>query len=66
MPDHVPVYVRAFKLRTARVLHQQFPHLCRFAKGLCSPSHFVASIGYVWESEVRRHIEHQSDAVMAS
>jgi putative transposase len=76
MPDHVHLFVRvgptdapaavAFKGRTTRVLRQEFSHLRRFAKVLWSPSYFAASVGYVWESTVRRYIEHQWDAVMAS
>ena len=78
MPDHGHLFVRvgptdapasvvrAFKGRTARVLRQEFPHLRRFAKVLWSPSYFAASVGYVSESTVRRYIEHQWDAVMAS
>jgi putative transposase len=62
-PAHV---VRAFKGRTARMLGQEFAYLGRFAKVLWSPSYFAASVGYVSESTVRRDIEHQWDAVMAS
>ena len=35
----------------------------RFAKELCLSSHFVASVGYVSESTLRRYIEFQWDAV---
>ena len=78
MPDHVHLFVgvgptdapaqvvRALKGRTARVLRQEFPHLCNHAKVLWSPSFFAASVGYVSESTVRRYIEHRRDAVMAS
>jgi REP-associated tyrosine transposase len=78
MPDHVHLFVRvgladapaavvrAFKGRTARVLRQEFPHLRNFAKVLWSPACFVASVGYVSETTVRRCIEHQWDAVGAS
>jgi putative transposase len=78
MPDHVHLFVRvgptdapaavvrAFKGRTARVLRQEFPHLRNHAKVLWSPSYFAASVGYVSKSTVRRYIEHQWDAVMAS
>lgn len=55
--------VSAFKGRIARVLRQEFPYLRRFANVLWSPSYFVASVGYVSESTVRRYIEHQWDAV---
>jgi putative transposase len=59
MPDHVHLFVRvgpadatasvvrAFKGRTARVLHQEFPHLRNVAKVLWSPAYFAASVGYV-------------------
>ena len=75
MPDHVHLFgrvgpadapsavVRAFKGCTSRVLRQEFPYLCRFAKVLWPPSYFGASVGYVLESTVRRYIEHQWDAV---
>lgn len=75
MPDHVHLFVcvgptdapaavvRAFKVRTARVLRQEFPYLQRFAKVLWSPSYFAASVGYVTGETVRRYIEHQWDAV---
>ena len=78
MPDHVHLFVRvgpvdapasvvrAFKGRTARVLRQEFPYLHNRAKVLWSPSYFAASVGYVSESTVRRYIEHQWDAVLAS
>ena len=78
MPDHVHLLVRvgptdapaavvrAFKGRTARVLRQELPQLRNQAKVLWSPSCFAASVGDVWESMVRRYIEHQWDAVMAS
>ena len=75
MPDHVrlfvrvgptdapPQVVRAFKGRTVRVLGQEFARFGAHSKVLWSPSYFAASVGYVWESTVRRHIEHQWDAV---
>jgi putative transposase len=75
MPDHVHLYVgvgpadapaqavRAFEGRTARVLRAEFPHLCRFAKVLWSPSYFAASVGYVSGSTVRHYIEDQWDVV---
>jgi len=78
MPDHVHLFVRvgpadapasvvrALKGRTARVLRHEFPYLHRFAKVLWSPSYFAASVGYVSETTVRRYIEHQWDAVLAS
>ena len=64
--DAPSAVVRAVKDNTARVLRQQFPHLRRFAKVLWSPPYLVASVGYSWESTVRRYIERQWDAVMAS
>ena len=48
------------------MLRNEFPYLRNRAKVLWSPSYFVASVGYVSESTVRRYIEHQWDAVMAS
>jgi putative transposase len=77
MPDHVHPFVRvcptdapaqvvrALNGRTARVLRQEFPHVCNHAKLLLSPSYFAASVGYVSESTVRRCIEDRWDAVMA-
>jgi putative transposase len=78
MPDHVHLFVRVgptdapaavvcvFKGRTARVLRREFLHLRNFAKVLWSPAYFAASVGYVSEATVRRYIEHQWDAVLAS
>lgn len=78
MPDHVHLFVRvgpteapaavvrAFKGRAARVLRQEFPHLRNFAKVLWSPAYFAALVGYASETTVRRYIEHQWDAVLAS
>jgi putative transposase len=78
MPDHVRLFVRvgptdapaavvrALKGRTARVLRAEFPHLRSFAKVLWSPAYFAASVGCVSETAVRRYIEHQWDAVLAS
>jgi putative transposase len=78
MPDHVHLFVwvgptevpaavvRAFKGRTARVLRQEFGHLRNFAKVLWSPAYLAASVGYVSETRVRRYIEHQWGAVLAS
>jgi putative transposase len=77
LPDHEHLFVRvgltdapaqvvrAFKGPTARVLRAEFPYLRRLAKVLWSPSYFVASVGYVSESTVRRYIEHQWDAAVA-
>jgi putative transposase len=78
MPDDVHLFVRVgltdaparavrvFKGGTARVLGQEFPHVRRFAKVLWSPAYFACAVGYVSESTVRRYIEPQWDAVMAS
>ena len=78
MPDHVHLFVRvgpadapasvvrAFTGRTARVVRQEFRYLRNHAKVLWSPSCFAASVGYVSETTVRRYIEHQWDAVLAS
>ena len=77
MADHVYLLVRVgpsdapasvvgvFTGRSARVLRQEFALLRRFANVLWSPSYVAASVGYVWESRVRRYIEHPWDAVMA-
>jgi putative transposase len=66
-PTDVPAaVVRAFKGRTTRALRQEFPHQRNFAKVLSSPVYFAASVGYASETTVRRHIEHQWDAVLAS
>ncbi len=64
--DSAAQVVRALQGRTARVLRQEFRGLCNRAKVLWSPSYFAASVGYVAESTVRRDIEHQWDAVLAS
>jgi putative transposase len=78
MPDHVHLFVRvgsgdapasvvrAVKGCTARELRQEFLYLRNDAKVLWSPSYFAASVGYVSETTVRRYIEHQWDAVLAS
>ena len=78
MPDHLHLLVRvgpadapaqvvrAVKGRTARVLRGEFLHLGNQAKLWWSPWYVVASVGYVSELTVRRDIEHQWDAVMAS
>ena len=78
MPDHVHLLVRVeptdapaqvvrvVKGRTAWVLGQEFPHLRDHAQVWWSPSYLAASVGYVSGSTVRRDIEHQGDAVMAS
>jgi putative transposase len=75
MPEHVHLFVRvgpgaapaavvrAFTGGTARVLGQEFRHLRRFAKVLWWPSYFAASVGYVSDPTVRRHLEHRWDAV---
>lgn len=73
MPDHVHRFVRVrpvdspadvarkFKGRTSRVLRAEFGRLAR-RRVLWSKSYFVASVGYVAETTVRRYIEHQWDA----
>lgn len=38
----------------------------RYALELRSPAYFAAWVGYVWETTMRRYIEHQWDAVLAS
>jgi putative transposase len=59
--DAPAAVVRPFKGRTARVLRDEFAYLRNRARVLWSPSHFVASVGYVSESTVRRYIEHQCE-----
>lgn len=79
VPDHVHLFVRvgltdapvavvrAFKGRTARGFRQEFfPQLRNFAQVLWSPAYFAASVGDVSATTVRRCIEHQWDAVLAS
>ena len=68
MPDHVHLFVRvgladapesvarAFNGRTTRILRQEVRHLRNHAKVMWWPS----------EKAVRRHIEHQWDAVLLS
>ena len=74
MPEHVDIFVkvgptdspaevaRAFKGRSSRVPRTEFPRRRR-QRVLWSKSYFVASVGYVSEPTVRRHIEHQRDRV---
>jgi putative transposase len=64
--DAPAAVVRACKGRAAQVLGHEFAYLRNRAKVWWSPSYFVASVGDVWESALRRSIEHQWDAVMAS
>ena len=76
MRDHVRLFVRptdasasvagVLKGCTARVLCQEFPYLGDRAKVWWSPSYVAVSVGYVWESTVRRYVEHRGDAVLAS
>jgi putative transposase len=61
--DAPSAVVRSVKGRTARVRREEVPYLRRWAKVLWSPSYFAAPVGYVWESTVRRDIEHQWDKV---
>jgi putative transposase len=67
MPDHLHVFARVFKGRTARALRQQFAHLRRLAERWCgrrrTSSPRSATCG---SRRVRGFIEHQWDAVMAS
>lgn len=58
--------VRGFKGDTAGVPGQEFPYLRSRAKVLWSPSYVAAWVGSVSGSTVRRCIEHQWDAVLAS
>ena len=71
MADHVRLFVwvgptdapasvvRVFKGCTARVVRQEFPYLRDRAKVWWSPSYVAVSVGYVWESTVRRYVEHR-------
>lgn len=75
MADHVRLFVRvgptdapaapveASTGGTAGVLGAELPYLRCLATVLCSPSYFVASVGYGSESAVRRCVGHQWDAV---
>jgi putative transposase len=58
-----PQVVSAFEARIGRILRQEFPHLRGSATPSWSPSYFAASVGCVWESTLRRGIEHRWDAV---
>jgi len=74
MADHVHIFVRVrptdspadvaakFTGRTSRVLRAEFAWL-GWRRVLWSKSYVAASVGYVSEATVRRHIEHQWDAV---
>jgi putative transposase len=63
-PTDAPAQVvRVFTGRTARVRRSGVRYLRRLEKVLWSPSYVAASVGDVWESTVRRYIEHQWDAV---
>jgi putative transposase len=55
--------VRVFKGGTGGVLGSEFSYMRRVEKVLWSPSYLAAALDYVWESTVRRDIEHQWDAV---
>ncbi len=78
MPDHVHMFVRVGPTERPRrrcghsraAQHGSCAKSSRtcagFAKVLWSPSYFGASVGCVSESTVRRCIEQQWDAVMAS
>ena len=77
MPDHLHLFIRvgptdapaqvvqAFRGRAARVVRAEFPYLRSRAKVSWSPPYFAAAVGYVLESTVRGHIEHQWGAVAA-
>ena len=56
MPDHVHLFVRVGPTDAPAVVVRVF----------WSPAYFAASVGYVSETTVRRYIEHQWDAVLAS
>ena len=61
MPDHLHVFARVFKVRTARALRQQFAHLRRLAERWCGRRRTSSA-----SRSVRGFIERQWDAVMAS
>jgi hypothetical protein len=54
---------RVYALGLHLVWCPKFAYLRRYAKVLWSSSYFAASVGYVWESTVRRYIELQWGAV---
>jgi putative transposase len=74
MPNHLHLFVgdgpidapasvvRAFTVRSARVLRVEFAYLRRLSKALWSPPYFAASVGHASQSTVRRYIVHQWDA----
>jgi putative transposase len=71
MPDHVQLFVKThptdsplhvanqFKGLTSRVLREEFPHLKSRLPTLWSRSYFVATVGAVSASTVRRYIDTQ-------
>lgn len=71
MPDHVHIFVRTlpddspsyvanqFKGFTSRILRQEFSHLKSRLPTLWTRSYFIASVGRVSESTIRKYIEEQ-------
>lgn len=74
MPDHVHLFVETdprwapaevagkFKAVTSRILRQEFPALRSRLPTLWSRSYFIATVGAVTESAIRRYIEAQKSA----
>lgn len=72
MPDHVHLFVRCppdtspariahqLKGRTSRILRDEFPTLRSRLPTLWSKSYFVASVGRVSESTIRKYIAEQT------
>lgn len=71
MPDHVHAFIETdprwapaeiaarFKAATSRVLRTEFPALRSRLPTLWSRSYFIASVGAVSETTIRRYIEAQ-------
>lgn len=71
MPDHLHVFVETdvrrapaeisakFKANTSRILREEFPHLRSRMPTLWSRSYFIATVGAVSETTIRRYIENQ-------
>jgi putative transposase len=55
-PDHVHLFVKAFKGRSSRYLRQEFPELCRMPS-LWTSSYFVSTAGNISSEAVRKYIE---------
>ena len=73
MPDHlhlfvncypqlpIPHLVKAIKGRSARLLRQEFPDLCKLPS-LWTHSYFVSTAGNVSTETIKKYIEEQSKA----